>query len=148
MPGSYLTKLTPQEETQFMNWVKKNNVPFDPSPNADYDMRGFWKGLVSGDPRAKTSVNKSDGKLHFTDTWKTPYHKTFSNESIYADKNAPHWVEDKLIDNNGKIVVDESLTAQPSLMKGFQKIKTNPLQKSSGNYLQSGRIAPFSARMA
>jgi len=104
----YQTRLTPQEETQFQGWVKKNKVPFDPSPQADYDMRGFWKGLTTGDPRAKTGISPYDGRMHFTDTWKTPYHKTFSNESIYAPPDAPHWEGDRLIDKNGNVVADET----------------------------------------
>jgi hypothetical protein len=104
----YQTALTPQQEAQFQNWVKQNNVPFDPGPYADYDMRGFWKGMTTGDPRARTGISPYDKQLHFTDTWKTPYHRTFSNESIYAPKDAPHWEGDRLIDKDGKVVADET----------------------------------------
>ncbi len=50
--------------------------------------------------------------MHFPDTYKTPYHKTFSNESIYALPTAPHWEGDQLVDQNGNIVFDD--TAQGS----------------------------------
>jgi hypothetical protein len=76
----------------FMDWVRKNNVPYDPSPQADYDMPGFWKGLMSGDPRAHSGINPNDNRLHFTDAWKTPYHHTFSNQSIYSkNQTDPQW---------------------------------------------------------
>lgn len=110
---SYLTKLPVADELEFRSWVDKNKIPFDPSPMADYDMRGFWQGLKNGDPRATTAINPHDNQIHFTDTWKTPYHKTFSNESIYAPPDAPRWMGDdksgwKLVDKNGNIVYDES----------------------------------------
>ena len=67
-------------------------VPFDSSSSADYDMRGFWKALQSGDKRAKPEDNVYDQRLHFPDYWKTPYHATFSAESQWADpKAAPRW---------------------------------------------------------
>jgi hypothetical protein len=104
----FTTQLTPQEEQQFRQWVDANRVPFDPSPVADYDMRGFWKALSAGDERARTAINQSDGRLHFPDTWKTPFHKTFSNESIYAPPDAPAWNGNRLIDKSGRVIADES----------------------------------------
>src|SRR3954471_14559714 len=62
-PGPYLTKLQPADEQSFQTWVKANKVPFDPSPTADYDMRGYWKdnqGKLVG-----TEISKFDGELHF-----------------------------------------------------------------------------------
>jgi len=85
-PGPYVTKLDPAQETAFQGWVKQNKIPWQDTPNADYDMRGYWKAQQSGDPHAKRAAN-----LHFPDTWKTPYHKSFSNESMYALPTAPHW---------------------------------------------------------
>lgn len=106
--GGYLTRLSPAQEAQFQAWVKQNNVPFDPSPQADYDMRGFFKALKAGDPRASTGVNQNDGKLHFGDYWKTPYHKSFSNESQWATAEAPRWNErDQLVLPSGSVVFDE-----------------------------------------
>ena len=103
-PGPYVTKLAPQEEQQFQSWVKQNNVPWQDSPTADYDMRGFWKAAQAGDPNAQQAANS-----HFPDTYKTPYHKTFSNESKYATSSAPHWDGDRLIDSSGKVIADETL---------------------------------------
>ncbi len=71
-------------------------------------MRGFWKAYTLGDPRAATAVSKFDDQLHFSDVWKTPYHKTFSNQSMYATKDAPQWVGDKLIDYYGRVIADET----------------------------------------
>lgn len=112
--GGYLTHLAPQEEGAFQQWVQQNNVPFDPSPAADYDMRGFYKALQAGDPRAKTGVNQNDSKLHFSDYWKTPFHKSFSNESQWATEAAPRWNEkDQLVLPDGRVVFDERARAAP-----------------------------------
>jgi hypothetical protein len=106
--GGYLTTLSPKEEDAFQAWVKQNAIPFDASPTADYDMRGFWKGLMTGDPRAHTDVNPNDKRLHFSDYWKTPYHKSFSAESQWATDQAPRWNDkDQLVLPNGQVVVDE-----------------------------------------
>lgn len=104
----YTTTLSPGDEAGFQSWVKANKVPWQDEPRADYDMRGYYKGLRTGDPIAKQSLNAGDGLMHFPDKWKTPYHKTFSNESMYALPDAPHWEGDRLIDKNGKVVADET----------------------------------------
>lgn len=108
-PGPYVTKLTSEEEGRFQKWVKTHNVPFEnDTETSDYDMRGFWKALTSGDPRAKQALSKFDKRMHFPDIWKTPYHKTFSNESMYANKDAPHWEGDRLVDKDGNVIADET----------------------------------------
>ena len=105
---SYQTKLSPKEESEFKGWVKANKVPFDPSSKADYDMRGFWKGLKNGDSRAQTGINPNDKKLHFSDYYKTPYHESFSAESQWATPDAPVWNEkDQLVLPDGSVVFDE-----------------------------------------
>lgn len=96
-PGPYVTSLSPSDEGNFQDWVKSNNVPFDDSPQSDYDMRGYWKAMAAGDKNAKTEINPDDHLPHYPDTYKTPYHKTFSNESMYATPDAPHWEGDKLV---------------------------------------------------
>jgi hypothetical protein len=95
-----LTKLAPQDEVQFQNWAKANKVPL----TADYDMRGFWK---SG---GQTSVNPNDHRIHYSDTYKTPLHESFSGESVYADpaSNPPTWNEkDQLVTPDGRVLFDE-----------------------------------------
>ncbi len=96
-------------EPGFRQWVAQNKVPFDPNAaSSDYDMRGFYKGLAQGDPRAQSAVNPNDKRLHFPDYWKTPYHETFSNESQWATPTAPQWnQQDQLISPGGKILKDE-----------------------------------------
>lgn len=107
-PEGYLTKLSPEDEQKFQEWVKNNDIPFDPSPKADYDMRGFWKSLQTKDGHASTGIDPNDGKLHFTDYFKTPYHETFSRESKWATKDAPEWNnKDQLVDKNGKVIFDD-----------------------------------------
>lgn len=116
--GGYGTKLNPEEETAFQDWAKKNNVPFDNSPTSDYDMRGFYKGLTTGDPNAQSGVNQNDGKLHYSDYWKTPFHHSFSAESQFANPaTAPKWnAQDQLVDPSGKVVFDERATSQDNPM--------------------------------
>jgi hypothetical protein len=90
--GMIETRLGAEDEASFRQWVAQNNIPFDPDGSGqDYDMRGFWRGLQAGDPRAATGVDPSTGELHFTDSWKMPWHETASRESIYATQGAPRW---------------------------------------------------------
>jgi hypothetical protein len=111
-PGehTYNTPLAPEQEAQFRAWVAQNAVPFDPNAHVtDYDMRGFWKAIQEGDPRAATAVDPNDGKLHYNDYWKTPYHESFSNESQWANPaTAPHWNEkDQLVAPDGRVLYDD-----------------------------------------
>lgn len=115
LPGSYRTPLSPAEEQAFQVWSKlhgldkiSNTASGHPDPNYlapdnDYDMRGFWKAMIAGDPNAKRAAN-----LHFPDTWKTPYHHSFSRDSQYALPDAPAWRGDTLYDPRGTKVWDES----------------------------------------
>ena len=71
-------------------------------------MRGFWQAMQQGDPRAMSAIDPNDQKLHYPDYWKTPLHKTFSNESQWAPANAPKWTEDdKLVTPGGRVVFDD-----------------------------------------
>jgi hypothetical protein len=105
-PGPYTTKLSPAEERDFQSWVKTNRVPWQDSPTADYDMRGYYQALREG--KAKQSLDPYDRRMHFPDTWKTPYHSTFSNESIYSTPEAPHWEGNRLMTPQGSLIYDES----------------------------------------
>lgn len=108
------TQLAPADEAAFRQWVATNNAPFDPNRTVgqDYDMRGFWQGLQRGDPRARTGVDPNDQRLHFTDTWKTPYHESFSAESKFANPaTAPSWnARDQLIAPGGQLIFDDRQT--------------------------------------
>jgi hypothetical protein len=80
----------------------------DRTVGQDYDMRGFWQGLQRGDPRAKTGIDPNDQRLHFTDTWKTPYHESFSGESKFAAPGAPSWNDqDQLVAPGGRVMFDD-----------------------------------------
>ena len=103
-----LTKLPPDQDQAFQAWVAANNVPFDPSRTADYDMRGFYQALMAKDPRAASAVNPNDNRLHYPDVWKTPYHETFSADSQWAKEGAPTWQEDKLVMPDGKVLFDDA----------------------------------------
>jgi hypothetical protein len=102
--GSYTTQLSPSEESAFQKWVADNKIPWKDDPYADYDMRGFWKAQQSGDTTAVRNAKSG----HFPDKWKTPYHKTFSNQSMYATSDAPHWDGNRLIDKDGNVLADET----------------------------------------
>lgn len=108
---SFSTMLPPSEESSFRAWVAENKVPFDPNATGpqDYDMRGFYRGLMTKDPHAVTGMNPNDNQLHFSDYWKTPYHESFSAESQWADPaRAPRWnSRDQLVLPNGRVVFDE-----------------------------------------
>lgn len=111
LPGdnSYFTTLPSADEQTFRQWVTANKVPFDPeSKTADYDMRGYWKDVASRGTDARKK-NPNDNKMHFPDTYKTPYHKSFSSESHHADPSkAPRWNnKDQLVTPDGKVVFDE-----------------------------------------
>lgn len=99
----YQSNLDVPESFGFANWASTNNVPVDLNPKADYDMAGYYKNLNNPGIQ-KAALNNITNSLHFPDTFKTPTHKTFSNESIYADQNAPHWNETNtaLIDNSNQ----------------------------------------------
>lgn len=106
--GQYTTVLSPDAEMAFRDWVKQNKVPFNPADNvSDYDMRGFYKALQDNDPRAVSAINPVDNAMHYPDVWKTPYHKSFSNESQWAMPGAPHWMGNKLVTKRGEVVFDE-----------------------------------------
>lgn len=104
---NWQTPLNFLDELNFRHWVQRNNVPFDPNdPHSDYDMRGFWQAQQKGDPQAQRDTF---GNMHFPDTWKTPYHETFSNQSMYANpKLAGHWIGNKFYDATGNLIKDET----------------------------------------
>ena len=109
-PPQYNTPLSTLQEMAFRGWLVRNNVPFNPdAAQTDYDMRGYWQGLQQGNPQASpSSMNANDGQLHYPDYYKTPLHKSFSNESQWAGPDAPSWVNDsQLAAQDGRVVYDE-----------------------------------------
>jgi hypothetical protein len=105
---TYNTPLPPDSERCFRLWLGQNDVCFDPEATVvDYDMRGFWMALMAGDPKARFEIDQHDGRAHYPDYWKTPYHQTFSNESQWATSDAPHWNEyGQLVETPGTIPFD------------------------------------------
>lgn len=140
-PQVYNTPLNPQQEQQFRAWLQQNNVPFEPDKAVtDYDMRGFWLGMQQGDEHARNAVNPNDHKLHYSDYWKTPYHKTFSAESRFADPTkAPKWNDkDQLVMPDGSVIFDERAKNQPQSQSGGassadQFAKLTRAHESGGN---------------
>jgi len=99
-PGPYVTRLKPDQEAAFQQWVQENQVPFDPADQTpDYDMRGYFAAMQAGDEEAQQA-----GNMHFPDRWKTPFHESFSNESMYATRGAPRWVNGALVDKTGRVI--------------------------------------------
>jgi hypothetical protein len=108
--ASFNTPLDTGTEQFFRQWVAHNKVPFDPDATTpqDYDMRGFYQGLQQGNPKAQSSIDPNDSRMHYPDFWKTPLHETFSNESQWAPANAPGWNErDQLVSKGGRVVFDD-----------------------------------------
>lgn len=101
--NNYKTKLTQEEEQQFLNWYKTvaltNNLDPNPDhPDHHYDYRGFWKNSSDQD-RFATSL--MGWNKHFPDTYKTPLHPTFSDQSIYSNEfmKGGHWNGDEFVDS-------------------------------------------------
>ncbi len=145
VPATYSTDLGTMEP-MFRAWVAKNKVPFDLDvPVSDYDMRGFYRALASGDPRAQSAVDPNDKRLHFPDDWKTPQHETFSNQSQWATEDAPQWNKsDQLVAPSGHIIFDDKRANDPDRVPGFAhggRVDANNIdhapteaQKEAGNY--------------
>jgi hypothetical protein len=110
-PGvSYNTQLDPGQERFFRQWVTHHNIPFNPDATSpqDYDMRGFYQGLMQGNPKAQAAVDPNDGRMHFNDYWKTPSHETFSDQSQWATPQAPGWQDDRLVTKGGRVQFDDA----------------------------------------
>jgi len=102
-----LAKLTPEQEQAFLKWVQTNKVPFNPKDKfPDYDMRGYYLSTLNN-AGPKAGINPTTGTLHFPDTYKTPYHESFSAESQMAAEGAPSWKGSKLVTPKGEVVFED-----------------------------------------
>jgi hypothetical protein len=72
----YTTRLSESEKKEYESW--KKTLPKRLQYEEDYDLSGLWKS----DPKIKPSEN-----LHFPDKFKKPNHPTFSDESVYFNKD-------------------------------------------------------------
>lgn len=124
----YNTRLDPVSELAFRGWLIQNNVPFQPDTKVtDYDMRGFYKGLIGGHPMAKQAFDQIDNRMHYSDYWKTPYHETFSGAggpysqgSQWAGPVAPQWnAQNQLISPSGKIMFDDKAQRDSASLIGL-----------------------------
>ena len=104
---SQMTQLPPEQEQAFAGWLKANKVPFNPADKyPDYDMRGYYQSMQQGDA-PKAGINPTTKSLHYPDTFKTPYHESFSAESKMATEGAPSWKGNKLVTPSGKVVFED-----------------------------------------
>lgn len=71
--GGYVTKLSKDDEAKFTKW-KRRYAPND--SGEDYDLRGAFRAGVT--PAANG---------HWPDTFKKPNHPTFSEESVYSQRD-------------------------------------------------------------
>jgi hypothetical protein len=137
-PGPYTTTLSPDEEQQFRQWLSSSGNPSRFDPNAqvtDYDMRGYWKDVASKGG-SQTAINPTDQRLHWPDTYKTPYDTTFSAESKYAQPGAPlKWVGDQLVNTD---------TGQVMFRPGQQEVGP-PESQMAGNMPATERLARMTA---
>lgn len=100
----YRTTLSPEEEERFQEWARRNRIRMDPGWNEDYDLRGLWQSNPTITP---------DERGHLPDTYKKPFHPTFSDQSVYGGPDSPHWAGYKLFDRYGRLVADETPEPQP-----------------------------------
>ena len=101
-----LTKLSPEEEKQFLAWAAQTQAPITP----DYDMRGFWK-----EGTGNAQVDPQDNRMHYPDTYKLPTHTSFSTESKYARKDIPGttWNDkNQLFAPDGTLLYDHAVEMQ------------------------------------
>jgi hypothetical protein len=96
-----ITALTPDEEAQFQQWIRANNIKDLDHPDSRYDYRGYWKA-TGGAPR-QPGLMLSNGRTgpigHLPDTFKQHGHESFSQESQYSRGpfDGGMWVEDTLV---------------------------------------------------
>lgn len=74
-PNTEVTVLSPEEEAQFLTWIKGTGVTDLDHADSHYDYRGFWK--------ATHGASHTKGQ-HFPDTFKEHGHPSFSQESQYS----------------------------------------------------------------
>lgn len=98
-----------------------NKVPFNPDATTpqDYDMRGFYQGLLQQNPKAMSAVDPNDAQLHYPDYWKTPIHETFSNESQWAPSSAPQWTPTDQLASGGRVLFDDRANRQKLLAQAL-----------------------------
>lgn len=92
------TVLSPEDERQFLAWVRANGIQDLDHPDSHYDYRGYWKAVASKGQDVR-QMNAQDGRLHYPDTFKQHGHPTFSVESQYSRglQDGGRWIGDTLV---------------------------------------------------
>lgn len=107
---------------------------------SDYDLRGAWREIQKG-------TMQFDERKHLPDKYKKPTHITFSNESIYADKNNPggRWysktAEGKSLKENKEIWHFEP-SPQSLKLHGAQKLQNYFKENEPDARLILGSLSP------
>lgn len=76
-----------KDKRSFNDWVNKasayKGIRIKDDPTYDY------KGWYDEDPNRAYALLNDDPNAHFDDKWKTPYHPTFSDQSVYSNAKHP-----------------------------------------------------------
>ena len=127
----YKTQLSNEEESKFKDWYNKvakykglSNNP--DSEDQKYDYRGYWKNEPKRD-----DILTDNPDAHFTDTYKQPGHPTFSDESMYSNKDTQggSWSQDK----NGKWYFHHSPYTQKYADRTTEYLQGSPDASIIGN---------------
>ena len=119
--SNYNTVLTPDEQVEYNKYKAALG---ERGNDSDYDLQGYW--LKYG----RNEQPKAEG-THFTDEFKKPNHKTFSDQSIYDKEKDKEGNELK----GGKWYGDTaylppaSVLADPTKMRELQEYMQGPAEK-------------------
>lgn len=72
MTDVYDTPLSPEEESLYSKMYSEDD-------SRDYDMKGYFKDILLDNPDKGANAPGE----HYPDTYKKPWHPTFSDESMY-----------------------------------------------------------------
>lgn len=76
-----------KDKRSFDDWANKasiyKGIRIKGDPTYDY------KGWYNEDPNRAYALLNNDPNAHFDDKWKTPYHPTFSDQSVYSNAKHP-----------------------------------------------------------
>ena len=76
-----------KDERSFNDWANKasayKGIKIKGDPTYDY------KSWYNEDPNRAYALLNDDPSAHFDDKWKTPYHPTFSDQSVYSNVKHP-----------------------------------------------------------
>lgn len=76
-----------KDKQSFNDWAQKaskyKGIQIEGDPTYDY------RGWYNEDPNRAYALLNDDPFAHFEDKWKTPYHPTFSDQSVYSNAKHP-----------------------------------------------------------